>query len=73
MLISVGQLDDGHNVTFGDYQWKVTMGNLMVAIGQKYGTLYMVEVSDDEAHAAKEVGVSTLWRQRLRHGSKKKE
>lgn len=72
MLISVGQLDDeGHHVTFGDHQWKVTKGNLVVARGQKRGTLYMVEVSDAEAHAVEEVGASTLWHQRLGHMSEK--
>ena len=66
MLISVGKLDDeGHHVTFGDHQWKVTKGNLVVAGGQKRGTLYMVEVSDDEAHVVEEVGASNLWHQRL--------
>ncbi|KAI3767934.1 hypothetical protein L2E82_18363 [Cichorium intybus] len=72
MLISVGQLDDeGHHVTFGDHQWKVTKGNLVVARGQKRVTLYMVEVSDAEAHAVEEVGASTLWHQRLGHMSEK--
>ncbi|GJY29685.1 retrovirus-related pol polyprotein from transposon TNT 1-94 [Tanacetum coccineum] len=43
-LISVGQLDEeGYHVGFGDQQWKVTKGNLVVARGNKHGSLYMVE------------------------------
>ena len=72
MLISVGQLDDeGHRVIFGNHQWKITKGNLVVARGQKRGTLYMVEISDAEAHAVEKVGASTLWHQRLGHMSEK--
>ncbi|GKE71997.1 hypothetical protein Tco_1530069, partial [Tanacetum coccineum] len=44
-LISVGQLDEeGYHVGFGDQQWKVTKGSLVVAHGNKRGSLYMVEV-----------------------------
>ncbi|GJW85422.1 retrovirus-related pol polyprotein from transposon TNT 1-94 [Tanacetum coccineum] len=44
-LISVGQLDEeGYQVGFGDRQWKVTKGSLVVARGKKHGSLYMVEV-----------------------------
>nr|GEV38926.1 hypothetical protein [Tanacetum cinerariifolium] len=44
-LILVGQLDEkGYHVGFGDQQWKVTKGSLVVARGNKYGSLYMVEV-----------------------------
>ncbi|GJX63381.1 retrovirus-related pol polyprotein from transposon TNT 1-94 [Tanacetum coccineum] len=44
-LISVGQLDkEGYHVGFGDQQWKVTKGSLVVARGNKRGSLYMVEV-----------------------------
>ncbi|GJZ25153.1 hypothetical protein Tco_0562612 [Tanacetum coccineum] len=44
MLISVGQLDEeGYHVGFGDHQWKVTKGSLVVAHGNKRGSLYMVE------------------------------
>ena len=40
LLILVGKLDDeGHHVTFGDHQWKVTKGNLVVATSQMRGTL----------------------------------
>ncbi|GJR94961.1 retrovirus-related pol polyprotein from transposon TNT 1-94 [Tanacetum coccineum] len=44
-LISVRQLDEeGYHVFFGDRQWKVTKGSLVVAHGNKRGSLYMVEV-----------------------------
>ncbi|GKA93033.1 hypothetical protein Tco_0815019, partial [Tanacetum coccineum] len=43
-LISVGQLDEEcYHVGFGDEQWKVTTGSLVVAHGNKRGSLYMVE------------------------------
>ena len=72
ILISVGQIDgEGHHVTFGDHRWKVTKVDLVVGRGQKWRTLYMVEVFDDEAHVVKEFGASTLWYQRLVHMSEK--
>ena len=41
-LISVGQLDDeGCNTTLGKNQWKITKGSLVVAKGDKVGTLYL--------------------------------
>ncbi|GKD20246.1 retrovirus-related pol polyprotein from transposon TNT 1-94, partial [Tanacetum coccineum] len=44
-LISVGQLDEeGYHVGFGDQQWNVTKGSLVVAHGNKRGSLHMVEV-----------------------------
>ncbi|GJZ59933.1 hypothetical protein Tco_0615749 [Tanacetum coccineum] len=44
-LISVRQLDEeGYHVGFGDQQWKVTKGGLVVAHVNKLGSLYMVEV-----------------------------
>ncbi|GKE35901.1 retrovirus-related pol polyprotein from transposon TNT 1-94, partial [Tanacetum coccineum] len=43
-LISVGQLDEeGYHVGFGDQQWKVTKGSLVVARRNKRGSLFMVE------------------------------
>ncbi|VFQ60824.1 unnamed protein product [Cuscuta campestris] len=42
-LISVSQLDEqGHEVKFGNGQWKVVKGNLGMARGRKSGSLYMV-------------------------------
>ncbi|GKC80068.1 retrovirus-related pol polyprotein from transposon TNT 1-94, partial [Tanacetum coccineum] len=44
-LISVRQLDEEvYHVGLGDQQWKVTKGSLVVARGNKRGSLYMVEV-----------------------------
>nr|GEX40756.1 retrovirus-related Pol polyprotein from transposon TNT 1-94 [Tanacetum cinerariifolium] len=44
-LISVGQLDEeGYHIGFGDQQWKVTKGSLVVARGNKRGSMYMVKV-----------------------------
>nr|GEW96867.1 retrovirus-related Pol polyprotein from transposon TNT 1-94 [Tanacetum cinerariifolium] len=44
-LISVGKLDEeGYHVGFEDQQWKVTKGSLVVAHGNKRGSLHMVEV-----------------------------
>ncbi|GKF33631.1 retrovirus-related pol polyprotein from transposon TNT 1-94, partial [Tanacetum coccineum] len=47
-LISIGQLDEeGYHVGFGDQQWKVTKGSLVVAHENKRGSLYMVEVNPE--------------------------
>ncbi|CAH9142592.1 unnamed protein product [Cuscuta epithymum] len=41
-LLSIGQLDEeGYAVTFGNRNWKITKGALLVAKGKKEGTLYM--------------------------------
>ena len=79
MLISVGQLDDeGNRVEFANQQWKVSRGNMVVARGNKRGSLYMVEVSADEINSAdgassasEETKTSTLWHRRLGHMSEK--
>ncbi|GJT93957.1 retrovirus-related pol polyprotein from transposon TNT 1-94 [Tanacetum coccineum] len=72
-LISVGQLDEeGYHVGFGDQQWKVTKGSLVVARGNKRGSLYMVEVPSDGINAAIDGrGNATLWHQRLGYMSEK--
>ncbi|GJV39256.1 retrovirus-related pol polyprotein from transposon TNT 1-94 [Tanacetum coccineum] len=72
-LISVGQLDEeGYHVGFGDQQWKVTKGSLVVARGNKRGSLYMVEVPSDGINAAIDGrGNTALWHQRLGHMSEK--
>ena len=45
-LISVRQLDEqGHEVKFGNQQWKVVKGNLVMACGRKRGSLYIVGLS----------------------------
>ncbi|GJY65465.1 retrovirus-related pol polyprotein from transposon TNT 1-94 [Tanacetum coccineum] len=51
-LISDGQLDEGgYHIGFGGQQWKVTKGSLVVARGNKRGSLYMVEVYLEEIGA----------------------
>ncbi|KAJ9557170.1 hypothetical protein OSB04_011784 [Centaurea solstitialis] len=73
MLISAVQLDDqGYWTTFGRGQWKVVKENLVIARGKKRGTLYMVEIPDDEVNAVtNELKPSRLWHQRLGHMSEK--
>ena len=73
MLISVGQLDkEGYRVTIGDGKWEVIKENLVVARGEKRGTLYIVEKSRYEVNVvANEIDLSTLWHQRLGHMSEK--
>ncbi|GJZ68117.1 retrovirus-related pol polyprotein from transposon TNT 1-94 [Tanacetum coccineum] len=68
-LISVGQLDkEGYYVGFGYQKWKVTKGSLVVACGNKCGSLYMVEVTSDGINAAIDGrGNTALWHQRFRH------
>ncbi|GJZ54459.1 hypothetical protein Tco_0609344 [Tanacetum coccineum] len=72
-LISAGQLDEeGYHVGFGDQQWKVTKGSLVVARGNKHGSLYMAEMPSDGINGAIDGrGNATLWHQRLGHMSEK--
>ncbi|GJT53011.1 hypothetical protein Tco_0988065 [Tanacetum coccineum] len=52
-LISVKQLDkEGYHVGFEDQLWKVTKVSLVVACGNKRGSMYMVEVPSDGINAA---------------------
>jgi len=45
---SVRQLDEqGHEMKFGNQQWKVVKGNLVIACGRKRGLLYMVELPSE--------------------------
>nr|GEX66912.1 hypothetical protein [Tanacetum cinerariifolium] len=56
-LISVGHLDEeGYHVGFRDQKWKVTKGILVVACGNKHGSLYMVERLGDMSR----IGMSML-------------
>ncbi|GJS53444.1 retrovirus-related pol polyprotein from transposon TNT 1-94 [Tanacetum coccineum] len=36
--------EEGYHVGFGDQQWKVTKGSLVVVCGNKHGSMYIVEV-----------------------------
>ncbi|XP_065852126.1 retrovirus-related Pol polyprotein from transposon TNT 1-94 isoform X2 [Euphorbia lathyris] len=71
-LISVGQLDEaGHNVHFTNGSWKVSKGAIVVARGNKTGTLYMTTNCKDTLEAI-DAGVnSSLWHCRLGHMSEK--
>ncbi|GJY07905.1 retrovirus-related pol polyprotein from transposon TNT 1-94 [Tanacetum coccineum] len=62
-LISVGQLDEeGCHVGFGDQQWKVTKGSLVVARRNKRGSIYMVEVYPEGIGAIiKGSGSADVW------------
>ncbi|GJW07072.1 retrovirus-related pol polyprotein from transposon TNT 1-94 [Tanacetum coccineum] len=64
--------EEGYHVGFRDQQLKVTKGSLVVARGNKRGSLYMVEVPSDGINATidgrSNVG---LWHQRLGHMSEK--
>ena len=73
MLLSVGQLDDqGYHVLFGNGQWKVVKGNLVIAKGKKIGTLYIVDASSVGVNAmTSEMNPTMLWNQRLGHMSEK--
>ncbi|GKC28611.1 retrovirus-related pol polyprotein from transposon TNT 1-94 [Tanacetum coccineum] len=56
-LILAWQLDEkGYHVGFGDQQWKVTKVSLVVAHGNKRGSLYMVERLGDISR----IGMSML-------------
>nr|GEW97020.1 reverse transcriptase domain-containing protein [Tanacetum cinerariifolium] len=57
-LILVGRLDEeGYHVGFGDQQWKVTKGSLVVAHENKRGSMYMVEVYPERIGAITDGGL----------------
>ncbi|GKB97079.1 hypothetical protein Tco_0983216 [Tanacetum coccineum] len=62
-IACVGDLDEeGYHVFFGDRQWKVTKGSLVVARGNKRGSLYMVEVHPEGIDAIIDgSGSAALW------------
>ena len=64
--------DEGNTVTITISQWKVTKGALIVAKGEKIGTLYLCtnKVNPSMCVASTRVYVS-LWHQRLGHMSEK--
>ena len=71
-LISVGQLvDEGHTVNFSGGSWKANKGAMVVARGNKIGTLYMTSCFKDTL-AAVDAGLdSSLWHCKLGHMSEK--
>ena len=70
-LISTGQLE-GCVTTFTDTTWKVTKGAMVVAKGDKVGTLYLCKGTTDSSIALAFEGTdATLWHHRLGHMSEK--
>ncbi|CAA0823428.1 Uncharacterized mitochondrial protein AtMg00300 [Striga hermonthica] len=73
-LISTGKLDDeGFCNTFRDGKWKLPKGSLIVARGQKYSSLYVmnVKIVDPMINAVDDERTVELWHNRLSHMSEK--
>ncbi|KAK2983644.1 hypothetical protein RJ640_023178 [Escallonia rubra] len=69
-LISVSGLDrEGYFVAFGEKQWKVTKGSMVVARGERVGTLYTLSGTHNHSIslAFTENQRTTLWHHRLGH------
>jgi hypothetical protein len=57
---------------FTDKVWKVTKGSLVIAKGEKVGTLYLCTGNTDSSIYLASTGVdTTLWNHRLGHMSEK--
>ena len=72
-LSSTRQLgDSGCLSTFGETWWKITKGSLVIAKGDRVGTLYLCPPYIDYSIsiASTEIGV-VLWHHRLGHMSEK--
>ena len=70
-LILIGKLE-GCVTTFTDTTWKVTKGAMVVAKGDKVGTLYLCKGTTDSSIALAFSGTNaTLWHHRLGHMSEK--
>jgi hypothetical protein len=72
-LISTGQLaGEGCVSIFTDKMWKVIKGSLVIAKGEKVGTLYLCTGNIDSYISLASTGVETaLWHHRLGHMSEK--
>jgi hypothetical protein len=72
-LISTGQLaSEGCISIFTDKTWKVIKGSLVIAKGEKVGTLYLCIGNIDSSMSLASTGVDTaLWHHRLGHMSEK--
>ena len=58
--------------TFTDKTWKVTKGALVVAEGEKVGTLYLCKGNVDSSIDLASTGIdATLWHHKLGHMSEK--
>ena len=71
-LISIGELGDGGCLsTFGETWWKVTKGSMVIAKGDRIGTLYLFpHTYYSISVASMKIGVA-LWHHRLGHMSEK--
>ena len=70
-LISRGQLE-GCVTTFTYKTWKVTKGALVVAKGEKLGTLYLCKGNFNSTIALASTGIdTTLWHHKLGHMNEK--
>jgi hypothetical protein len=72
-LISTGQLEsEGCISIFTDKTWKVIKGSLVIAKGEKVGTLYLCTGNTDSSISLASTGVDTaLWHHRLGHINEK--
>ncbi|PHU15676.1 hypothetical protein BC332_16881 [Capsicum chinense] len=72
-LISVGQLDStGYATEFGKGSWKIVKGDMVVARGTKFGTLYTTAGCINMDVVAEGASGSCLWHNRLGHMSAKR-
>jgi len=63
---------EGCVTTFTDKTWKVTEGALVIAKGEKAGTLYLCNGISNYVNALTSTGAyTTLWYHRLGHMSEK--
>jgi hypothetical protein len=71
--ISTGQLaSEGCISIFTDKAWKVTKGSLVIAKGEKVGTLYLCTGNTNSSISLASTGVdTTLWHHRFGHMSGK--
>ena len=72
-LISTGQLGYSSCLsTFGEMWWNITKGSLVIAKGDRVGTLYLCPHNTDYSIsvASTETGAA-LWHHRLSHMSEK--
>jgi hypothetical protein len=72
-LISIGKLaSEGCISIFTDKTWKVIKGSLVIAKGEKVGTLYLCIGNTDSSISLASTEVdTTLWHHRLGHMSEK--
>jgi transposase InsO family protein len=73
-IISVGLLDkDGYSSKFGDGQYKLTKGNMIVGKGKRISNLYHVyaNLSSVSVNALEKEDPCVLWHKRLGHMSEK--